>query len=93
MAEAFNKLLNCEEPGKLLKIDINTLIKSKPENINLPTAQEVETVLKELKNYKASREDKVFAEMWKYAGNSTRTSLTSLYQKFGRQKIWATGQL
>ncbi|XP_046662881.1 LOW QUALITY PROTEIN: DNA replication licensing factor MCM6-like [Homalodisca vitripennis] len=68
MAEAFKELLNCKEPEEILEINTNTPIKTKPVNINPPTVKEVETVLKELKNYKAGGEDQMFAEVWKYAG-------------------------
>ncbi|KAG8298913.1 hypothetical protein J6590_002881 [Homalodisca vitripennis] len=66
MAEAFKELLNCKEPEEILEINTNTPIKTKPVNINPPTVKEVETVLKELKNYKAGGEDQMFAEVWKY---------------------------
>ena len=86
MAEAFNKLLNSDEPEKILFIDTHTPIKTKPENINPPRAKEVETVLKEMKNYKACGEDQVFAEMWKYSGSSTQTSLHMVLQKIWRSE-------
>lgn len=85
MAEAFKNLLNCEEPEKLLSIDINKPIKTNPENINPITAREVETALKQMKNYKACGEDQVCAEMWKYASSTTQTSLHVILQK-----IWLT---
>ena len=72
---AHNKLLNCDEPEKLLLIDTHTPIKTKPENINPPTAKEVEAALKIMKNYKACAEDQVFAEIWKYASSAAQISL------------------
>ncbi|KAG8274868.1 hypothetical protein J6590_098396 [Homalodisca vitripennis] len=80
MAEAFKELLNCKEPEEILEINTNTPIKTKPVNINPPTVKEVETVLKELKNYKAGGEDQMFAEVWKYAGVSSHTSLHMILQ-------------
>lgn len=85
MAEAFNKLLNCDEPETTFNIDTNTTIKTKPENINPPTAKEVEKAIKEMKNYKACGEDSTFAELWKYAGSTAQTSLHVTFQK-----IWIT---
>lgn len=81
MAEAFNKLLSCDEPENLLWIPTSTPITTKPENTNPCTALEVEIALKKMRNYNTCVEDQVFAEMWKYAGNTPQTSLHIILEK------------
>lgn len=60
--ESFNKLLNCNEHKKFLKINTNTNINTKRKNKNFPTAQEVKLSSKEIKFYKVCGEDQIFVE-------------------------------
>lgn len=75
LAGYFKNLLNCEEPKECLQFNRNPVNKTPIENICPPTYKEVESVIDSLKNYKASGEDQLTAELWKYTNKSTKQNL------------------
>lgn len=88
MAESFRNLLNCEDPINILDINTNTEVRTPEENIQAPSKSEVEMAIKQLKNNKASGEDQLTAELWKYAGEN---AVASLHKNI--QKIWKEEKL
>lgn len=43
-----------------------------------------------MRNYKACGEDQVFAETWKYAGNTSQTSLNLILEKIWIIEQWTS---
>lgn len=82
MVRVFIKLLNSDEPDTFLTINTK-LQQKKPEN-----SPKNKTALKDLRNHKVSGENKVFAEMLKYAGTTIHTS-----QHLILKTIWNTEKL
>lgn len=80
------KILNCEEPKKLLEVETNTKILSKPTDP--PIFQEMIQAIKEMKNYKLVAKIQIFAEMWKNANHNSLIELRSHLNK-----VWNSEKL
>ncbi|KAI5738424.1 hypothetical protein M8J77_006867 [Diaphorina citri] len=83
-AEYFSNLLNTDKPNQVLEFYPSVA----PEDSPPPTFQEIKKIIMELKNNKASGEDGIVAELWKYADNYSILCLQKIIEQ-----IWTTEKL
>ena len=75
LAEYFRELHNCDPPKE--KFNFNKIIPQQPDS-TLPTVEEIKEIIKQLKNNKASGEDNIVAELWKYSSDNMILCLTEI---------------
>ncbi|KAI5743680.1 hypothetical protein M8J77_021036 [Diaphorina citri] len=83
-AEYFSNLLNTDKPNELLEFYPSVA----PQDSPPPTFQEIKQIIKDLKNNKASGEDGIVAELWKFADNYSILCLQKVIEE-----IWTTEKL
>lgn len=85
LAEYFENLLNCEEPIERLQFQ-------KPQEENRPSdppnIQEIDNIIKSLKNNKTPGEDGIVAEMWKIGGEFAKEKVHRCLKD-----IWTKGEI
>lgn len=75
LAQYFQGLLNSEEPTQYIEYDLHSQNKTLLEKVIPPDYNEVLKAINSLKNYKASGENQLVAEIWKYANTQTIQNL------------------
>jgi hypothetical protein len=99
MAEHFKDALNkecrrCNVQGKL-DLELNIEGSDEGENLEMPTSEEIEESVKQLKNGRAAGEDNIITEMAKYGGKQLVTKLHDLICVIWREEkmpeAWETG--
>ncbi|MFP3037177.1 MAG: endonuclease/exonuclease/phosphatase family protein, partial [Candidatus Karelsulcia muelleri] len=85
LAGYFKKLLNSEEPLERFPKQVPSC---KYENSGPPSVEEIQQIIREMKNNKAPGDDSIVAEMWKYANVETVQKLQRVIQD-----IWEKEEL
>lgn len=83
LAKYFQKLLNCEKPKEIFNFKTNN---NNAENSTPPDLDEIERIVKELKNNKASGESLIVAEMWKTAHINAKESLAEIFKDIWKKE-------
>lgn len=83
LAEYFRNLLNCEEPIEKMDFSIST---TNIPNSEPPTIGELQTIISNLKNYKASGENQITAELWKNVNKNAIESLRNIFVEIWKKE-------
>lgn len=86
LAQYFKELLNCEEPHQKMIFDhglkLSPNVDSKP-----PSTSEIQAILGHMENFKASGENQITAELWKYASKNAIDTLQKFFEEIWKKEF------
>lgn len=87
LADYFKELLNCEEPQQ--KMAFNGGLKSLPNpDSKPPSISEIQEIVAHMENFKASGENQITAELWKYASKNAIVSLQKIFEEIWKEGVF-----